>query len=50
MNIALLDLAHDRTVSVQSIPIPLNIGYIKAYSDAVHGSSVKIKLYKPIYY
>ena len=44
MNIALLDLAHDRTVSVP-MPMPLNIGYIKAYADKFD-SKLNVKLYK----
>ena len=46
MNIALLDLAHDRTVALESIPVPLNIGYIKAYADKTHNNNLNIKLYK----
>ena len=45
MNIFLLDLAHDQTVDVNSLPIPLNIGYLKAYAESEH-NNLNIKLYK----
>ena len=45
MNIVLLDLAHDQTVDVNSLPIPLNIGYLKAYAESQH-NNLNIKLYK----
>ena len=45
MNIFLLDLAHDQTVDVNSLPIPLNIGYLKAYAESEH-YNLNIKLYK----
>ena len=47
MNIFLLDLAHDHTVDVNSLPIPLNIGYLKAYAEAEH-NNLNIKLYKQV--
>jgi len=44
--IFLADLAHSYSVQDSSMLVPLNIGYIKAYVVAEHGSSVDIKLFK----
>jgi radical SAM superfamily enzyme YgiQ (UPF0313 family) len=44
--IFLADLAHTYSVQDSSMLVPLNIGYLKAYAVAMHGSSVDIKLFK----
>jgi hypothetical protein len=46
MRIYLADLAHDFCVDDQSLTIPLNIGYVKAYAADHHGSAVDISLFK----
>ena len=44
--IFLADLAHTYSVDNKSLPVPLNIGYVKAYAEAAHGDSVDISLFK----
>ncbi|MBT4770035.1 MAG: hypothetical protein HOO00_05860 [Rhodospirillaceae bacterium] len=44
--IFLADLGHTYSVNESSLPVPLNIGYIKAYAMATHGKSVDISLFK----
>ena len=44
--IMLADLAHTHSVSDRSLPIPLSIGYIKAYAVDALGDSVDIRLFK----
>jgi radical SAM superfamily enzyme YgiQ (UPF0313 family) len=44
--IFLADLAHTHSVRDTSLLVPLNIGYIKAYAVAAHGSDVDITLFK----
>ena len=44
--IFLADLAHSYSVQDSSMLVPLNIGYIKAYVVAEHGSNVDVKLFK----
>lgn len=44
--IFLADLAHTHSVSDRSLPVPLSIGYIKAYADQAHGKDVEIRLFK----
>ena len=44
--IYLADLAHTYSVDDRSLPIPLGIGYIKAYAMANLGKSISIKLFK----
>ena len=44
MRIYLADLAYD-TVEVNAT-VPLNIGYIAAHLDQVHGSKIQIRLFK----
>jgi hypothetical protein len=44
--IFLADLAHTHSVRDISLLVPLNIGYIKAYATAAHGSDVDITLFK----
>lgn len=46
LNIVLGDLAHTYSVSDSSLPVPLGIGYVKAYADAAHGDAVNIRLFK----
>ena len=46
MKIYLADLVHTYSVSNNSLLVPLNIGYIKAYAKQEHGDSVDIKLFK----
>ena len=41
----LADLAHTYSVDDRSLPIPLNIGFIKAYAVAQFGASVEITLF-----
>ena len=40
------DLAHTYSVDDRSLPIPLGIGYIKAYAQAQFGDALEIKLFK----
>ena len=42
----LADLAHTYSVDNESLPVPLNIGFIKAYAVAEHGDAVDISLFK----
>ena len=44
--IFLADLAHTHSVQNDSLLTPLNIGYIKSYATAMHGSNVDITLFK----
>ena len=44
--IFLADLAHTYSVRDAALLTPLNIGYIKAYAVAAHGSNVDITLFK----
>jgi len=44
--IFLADLSHTYSVQDSSLLTPLNIGYIKAYAVAMHGSAVDITLFK----
>lgn len=44
--IYLADLAHTYSVSDRSLPVPLSLGYLKAYADTVLGDSVDIRLFK----
>jgi hypothetical protein len=44
--IFLADLAHTHAVADRSLSVPLNIGFIKAYSVAAHSDSVDIRLFK----
>lgn len=44
--IYLADLAHTYSVDDRSLPIPLGIGYIKAYAQAQFGDALEIKLFK----
>ncbi len=46
MKIVLSDLAHTYAVADQSLPIPLGIGYVKAYAKQVHGEGIDITLFK----
>ncbi len=46
MRIYLADLAHTYSVDDRSLPIPLGIGYIKAYALENLGDSVSIELFK----
>lgn len=46
VKIHLADLAHTVSVKTTSLTVPLNIGYIKAFTRAVLGDSVKIRLFK----
>lgn len=46
MLIYLADLAHTHSVSDRSLTIPLGIGYIKSYAEAVLGDQVSIRLFK----
>ncbi len=46
MKIYLADLVHTYSVSNNSLLVPLNIGFIKAYAKQEHGDSVDIKLFK----
>ena len=50
MRVSLADLAHTYSVSDASLPVPLGIGYIKAYAvaalGAALGEAVEIELFK----
>ena len=46
MNILLADLVHTNSVHTKSLLIPLNIGYLKSYALAKHGSAIDIQLIK----
>jgi radical SAM superfamily enzyme YgiQ (UPF0313 family) len=46
MKIYLADLVHTYSVRDNSLLVPLNIGYIKAYAVQEHGPSVDIRLFK----
>ena len=46
MRVYLADLAHTHSVSDASLPVPLSIGYLKAYAVAAFGESVEISLFK----
>lgn len=46
IKIFLADLSHTYSVSDTSLPMPLNIGYIKAYIVENHGESVDVRLFK----
>lgn len=46
IKIFLADLAHTFSTSDASLLVPLNIGYLKAYAESIHGSSVNITLFK----
>jgi len=46
VKICLADLAHTYSVSDRSLPIPLGIGYIKAYVVEAFGDKVDIRLFK----
>jgi len=46
IRIYLADLAHTYSVDDRSIPIPLGIGYIKAYACQQFGNAVSIELFK----
>lgn len=46
MRIYLADLAHTYSVSDASLPVPLGIGYLKAYAVAALGAAVEIELFK----
>jgi len=42
----LADLAHTHSVPVSALPVPLNIAYLKAHAEQVHGAAVEITLFK----
>lgn len=46
IKILLTDLAHTTSVNNASIPVPLGIGYLKAYALTQHGNRVDIDLFK----
>jgi len=46
IRIYLADLAHTYSVDDRSLPIPLSIGYIKAYAQAQFGAALEIRLFK----
>jgi len=46
MKIYLADLAHTYSVVDDSLMIPLNIGFLKAYAMQEHGDAIDIKLFK----
>ena len=46
MLIYLADLAHTYSTKNESLMIPLNIGYLKAYALEQHKDKVEIKLFK----
>jgi radical SAM superfamily enzyme YgiQ (UPF0313 family) len=46
LKIFLADLVHTFTAKDDAIAVPLNIGYVKAYAVAYHGSTVDITLFK----
>ena len=45
LKIYLCDLTHE-TVILVSDTIPLNIGYIGAYSKKIHGNKIELSLFK----
>ena len=46
MLIYLADLEHTHSTENESLKVPLNIGYLKAYALAQHKNNVDIKLFK----
>ena len=46
MLIYLADLAHTYTTKNESLMVPLNIGYLKAYAMEQHKGEINIKLFK----
>ena len=46
MLIYLADLAHTYSTKNESLMVPLNIGFIKAYAKKQHGNNIDIKLFK----
>lgn len=46
MRVFLADLAHDKSVDVSTLTVPLNIGYLKAHAIATHGGQVQVRLFK----
>ena len=46
MLIYLADLAHTYTTKNESLMVPLNIGYLKAYAMEQHKDDINIKLFK----
>ena len=46
MLIYLADLAHTYSTKNESLMIPLNIGYLKAYAMEQHKDKIEIKLFK----
>jgi len=46
MLIYLADLAHTYSTKNESLMVPLNIGYLKAYAMEQHKDKLNIKLFK----
>ena len=46
MLIYLADLAHTYSTKNESLMVPLNIGFVKAYATKQHGNNIDIKLIK----
>ncbi len=46
MRVYLADLVHTYSRPDSALPVPLNIGYIKAYAMEQLGSEVDIRLFK----
>lgn len=46
MRIFLADLAHNKSVDVSTLTIPLNIGYLKAHAMATEGDRAEVRLFK----
>ena len=46
MLVYLADLSHTYTTKNESLMVPLNIGYLKAFILKQHGSNINIKLFK----
>jgi hypothetical protein len=46
VRVFLADLAHDKSVDVSTLTVPLNIGYLKAHAIATHGGQVQVRLFK----
>ena len=46
MLIYLADLAHSYSTKNESLMIPLNIGFLKAYAIEQHKDKINIKLFK----
>ena len=46
MLVYLADLSHTYTTKNESLMVPLNIGYLKAYTIKQHGNNMNIKLFK----